>query len=232
MEQMDVALQDARVVEKIAESHAAGDNTDGIAAGKITKLKNAIADAEQKDTAQKKAIQSLSDMTAQQNAKIAEGADLISTAQKAAKAAFGAKDAQKMKEFHIGMDVPKTVKGLTSELKYFRSITTKYAAELAPEGFKDTQSTALDALITDLPDTDVEQEKAKKAQVNATAARDEALAALKEAVRSVRKSAEAIFRKQPDVLKEFARIPEGRGAAKKAAAPTADTKTATAAPKT
>jgi hypothetical protein len=127
--------------------------------------------------------------------------------------------------------VPRSVKSLTSELKYFRVIATKYATDLAPEGFKDAQSAALDALIIALPETDVEQEKAKKVQMNATAARDAALTALKETVRSVRKSADAIFSKQPDMLKEFARIPVGHGATKKAIPPAPDTKASTTAAK-
>jgi hypothetical protein len=97
MEKMDAALQDARVVEKVAEYHAAGDNAEGISGAKITKLKNAIAFAEEKNTAQKNAIQNLGMMTSLQNAKIAEGTDLISKIQKAGKAAFTEKDTQKMK---------------------------------------------------------------------------------------------------------------------------------------
>ncbi len=215
MEKLDATVQEGNVLLGTSTKYAAGASGDGISAEDIQSLTTTIADATTKDTMQKTAMQTVADLTAQQNKGMERGLAHIRKTQNAAKAAFGENDRQRMKEFHVGGNSLTTVKAMVTELSYMKSTAATNKTELAKSGFKDADLTEFDTITQALSDVDVKQENAKKVQKNATTARDEAMNGLRGVMKKIRNTAKVIFAGRKDVLVEFEPIPAGRSAAVK-----------------
>lgn len=211
MEKMDEALQQGKVMQGTCEKHAATDSKPGIHPDQIQLLNTNLEDASAKNTEQKKAVEIVVDLTTRQNSKMAEGGALVQKIREAAKGEYGEDDKARMKEFHVGSDVPKTVKGLVSELEYTEEASSAHKADLAKHGVKDADIQSLGTTADELSRIDTEQENAKKVQKAATKARDNSMKTLRKTIRKIQHSAKSIFADQPLVLIEFESISGGRG---------------------
>lgn len=211
MEKLDSALQNAKMLQTTCNRHAASGDTDGISADQIQLLAGQIANASSKDTQQKRSIEVVSTLTARQNEMVDKGDKLIQKVKEAAKGKYGEEDKARMREFHVGRDVPRSVKGLVSELKYTREVALANKSDLAQHGLKETQIEMLGTTADELSTIDAEQETAKKKQKAATNDRDNAMEALRKAMRKIQHSARSIFADEPSVLIEFESIARGRG---------------------
>jgi hypothetical protein len=214
MEQIDATIQKGNVLLAVANKHAAGTSSEGISADAIQGLSGAIDDALAKDTAQKSAVQNVTTLTALQNETLDNGMALIRKEQNAGKTVYGEDNKPVMKELHVGWPAITTVKALTTELAYCKSIAQKRATDLAKAGFKDSDIAAFDTITDALGKNDTEQENAKKLQKKATKVRDDAMIVLKKAIKKVQNNARVVFAGQPNVLIEFEPVAPGHGGTK------------------
>jgi hypothetical protein len=128
---------------------------------------------------------------------------LIAKERDAARGRFGRQDEQMMREFAVGKPRPTSVKELATLLAYMKKAAEKYAGDLAKNGFKGADLSALTAVASELETADVSQELAKKAQKNATQARNDAVCVLRQTMQKVRSTAKSVFAGRRDVLTEF-----------------------------
>ena len=208
-------LQDSNVLGKTVTKYATEMADAGISADV---LDSTAADLRDKDTKQKQAMTLVAEKTALQNQIMQQGVDALNKIQNGAKSAFG-KNKTVLKEFHIGMDKPTTVKAMMTELTYMSDTATAHLTDLKKTGIKDADITLLGTIGTTLKAADADQEQAKKLQVNATADRDRAVQALKDLMVKIRNSAKVVFEKNENVLNEFSSILNSRTAKKAAPVP-------------
>lgn len=146
-----------------------------------------------------------------QNNKLEKGGISIQRMKEAAKGAYGEGDGPKMHEFHVGKDIPKTVKGLVTELKYIKEVALANKTDLAKHGVKDGQIESLSTAADELSQIDADQETAKKKQKAATKDRDNAMEALQKTMRKIQHTARSVFADEPSTLIEFESITRRRG---------------------
>lgn len=211
MEKMDETLQQAKVMEDTCTKYAATETKDGINADQIQLLQSQYEDASAKNTAQQAAVAKVGDLTTQQQFLLNNGSALVQKFREAAKGEYGENDKAKMSEFHVGKMVPRTVKGLTSELKYMKSVATAHKADLLKHGVKDADIELLGTLADELSSIDSQQENAKKVQKAATRDRNDSMKELRRTIRKIQHSAKSIFSKEPLLIIEFESITNGRG---------------------
>jgi hypothetical protein len=229
MEIFDYTVQDAKVLSLTSKSHTAGEPGSGIDPDYIIALDACIADAVFKGKAQEEAIKSVGALTEKQNLVIADALKLRTKLQNAGRTSYGDDNKQKMKELHVGYDVGSAVKTVSTELTYLAGVALRLQADLLKPGFKPADTAMFATLSTQLDANDGEQETAKKAQVNATAARNTSLKALQKTMKVIRGNAKVVFQNNEDILLQFEPISEGRAAAKKEE-PTPSTGSSGAAP--
>lgn len=215
MERLDFTVQSAKALLGVCKKYLKTDANEGISQDDIDLLQTRVDDASMKDTAQKKAVETLGNLTNLQNGIMEKGFGLIRKTQSAAKAAYGEDNKPKMKEFHVGGDSLRTVKAMMSELKYMKSVATDHKDDLAKSGLKDSDIANFDVISAELSDSDTQQENAKKIQKRSTKERDDSLDVLQKAMRRIRNVAKSVFADQAAVLIEFEPVAEGRSAAKK-----------------
>lgn len=219
MEKLDFSVQQGNVLLSVCKKHPASDGTDGIAAEDIELLENRVNDASAKDILQKKAVENLAALTANQNARMTDGNALIRKTRDGAKGQYGEDNKAMMKKFHIGAGALTSVKSMSSELEYMKEVTNECLTDLAKAGIKSSDISAFDSISTDLKSIDADQESAKKVQKARTKERDDALDALRKTMRRIRNKAKSIFADNQSVLTEFEPVAEGRGGAKKGEPP-------------
>ena len=220
MEKLDFTVQAGKTLLSTSTKYVKTDTADGINQVDITALQSAIDDAVSKDTAQKKAMESVANFTDVQNKYMEAALGLIRKTQSAAKAAYGEDNKPKMKEFHVGGNGIRTVKAMLSELKYMKSVATECKDDLTKSGLKDSDIANFDTISTSLSDSDMQQENSKKVQKRSTKDRDDSMTSLQKTMRRIRHIAKSVFSDQPSVLIEFEPISEGRGGRKAQQAPT------------
>lgn len=220
MEIMDETVQEATALQGPATKYQAVDGQDGIPPEQVESLAAELADASQKDTDQQKAVELVGELTAQQNEKMAEGTALIKKTREAVKGKYGEHDEVINKAFHIGIEMPKTVKKMRSELKYQQTVVVEHKADLEPHGIKDAEIALFASIEADLASIDQNQENAKKLQKAATRARNDSMKSLQKTMRRIQHTAQSIFAGQPLVLIEFESIANAGG--KKSAPPPAE----------
>jgi hypothetical protein len=152
--------------------------------------------------------------TGDQDKAMAAALLFIRKLQAAAKARYKTGDGPMMREFRVGAKPSQTVKGMTTDLSYLKGVAEKRAGDLTKFGFKPADIAALGQAANDLAQADLSQELAKKAQVNATEARNQAVKDLKQAMQQVRNSAKSVFAGRKDVLREFETITRARSVRK------------------
>jgi hypothetical protein len=205
MDLLNAAVQDANVLFKAAGKYLASDGADGLDPDLVAGLETALKEALALDTAQRNALRAVGALTAAQDKAMAKALALIRKARTAAKARYGG-DKTSLKDFRVGEERALTVKGMITDLAYFKSVASKRLGDLSKFGFRAADLAAFDAVAAELERTDTEQELAKKAQKNATAARNDAYHALVLAARQLRLSAKAVFADRSDVLRELSPI--------------------------
>lgn len=219
MEIMDEAVQQATALQGPATKYQATDGKDGIPSEQVESLAAGLADASQKDTDQQKAVELVGKLTVQQNEKMAEGTALIQKTRQAVKGKYGEHDEVINKAFHIGTEMPKTVKKMRSELKYQQTVVMEHKTDLGPHGMKDTDIASFAGIEADLASIDKDQENAKKLQKAATQARNDSMKSLHKTMRKIQHTARSIFAGQPLVLIEFESIANAGGGKSKPPAP-------------
>ncbi len=211
MEIMDETLQEATALQGPATKYQSADGKDGIPAEQVESLAAGMADASQKHTDQQKAVEAVGKLTAQQNDKMAEGTGLIQKTRQAVKGKYGERNEVINKAFHIGSEMPKTVKKMRSELKYQQTVVMEHKTDLAPHGIKDAEIASFATIEADLANIDQSQENAKKLQKAATQARNDSMKSLQKTMRKIQHTAHSIFAGQPLVLIEFETIANAGG---------------------
>lgn len=211
MEIMDETVQEATALQGPATKYQAIDGQDGIPPEQVESLAAGLADASQKDTDQQKAVELVGKLTAQQNDKMAEGTALIQKTRQAVKGKYGEHDEVINKAFHIGSDIPKTVKKMRSELKYQQTVVEEHKTDLAPHGIRDAEIASFATIEAELASVDQSQENAKKLRKAATQARNDSMKSLKKTMRKIQHTAHSIFAGQPLVLIEFESIANAGG---------------------
>ncbi|MBN2352978.1 MAG: hypothetical protein JXD23_10455 [Spirochaetales bacterium] len=215
MELLNATVQDAKTLLKVARKYEADDNSsEGIDSGLVKELTGAIEMAIAADTNQRNALRDVGRLTEEQKKTMKKAVALIGKERNAAKACFGARDAQMMKEFAVGKTQAKTVKDAITDLAYMRKAAEKHIGELARYGFKASDLAALTTAASDLEVVDAEQELSKKTRKNATTGRNDTLQALKRAIQKTRSSAKSVFYDRKDVPVEFETIKRAKPAKK------------------
>ncbi len=211
MEKLDFTLQNSNMLLPTCRKHAANGDTEGISGEQIEVLSGQIEDASSKDTAQKQSLEVVATLTVKQNEIAKRGEKSIQRIKEAAKGEYGEDDKARMKEFHVGTEIPSSVKRLVLELKYISLVAVANKADLAKRGIKDEQIAQLASTADELTAADAEQEAAKKRQKAATKERDAAMKSLQKTIRKIQHTAKSVFADQPSVLIEFESISKRRG---------------------
>jgi hypothetical protein len=203
-EYIDALLQDAQVLKGVAETHATKLAEAGVTADTITELTTLTTTMKDKVGEVAGMEKDIGTKTREQNTALKKAEKHIKKIRTAAKGVFK-KEKGILKEFHIGKDIPKTVKAMTTELQYMKQSAVKYKDRLSKK-IKDADIEALTQCETEVVATDKAQEELKKATVTARASRDRAAKDLKDMLDDIRNSAAIAFADDKDTLKEFKSI--------------------------
>jgi len=220
MEELDFTLQGGEGLMLACTKYAEGASARGITAANIQLLRTSLDYASACNTAQKKAVEKVTNLTDSQNQLMAEGLGLIRKIQNAARSKYGEDNKTTMKEFHVGGPSLTTVKAMIAELKYMKSEATDRKEDLAEGGLEESDIAKSDTIGAKLTSTDALQENAKRVQKAATKTRNQSMKALAKAMRKIRNEAKVVFENQPEVLVEFEPMAEGRGRGGKENPPT------------
>lgn len=213
MEELNTTVDKAQDLFVTAKKHPKTADANGISDSATTKLETAIADTTAKNVAQLRAAKTSQEMTAAQDASMANASALYTATLNAAKAAYEEDNPQKLRRYPIGEEKIDTVKDMKSSLKYLLSIVAEDSADLLANGLTQSDIDSFPTLIDGLTKADTDQRSAQKDQKKATAARNASELKLKAAMRRVENQARSAFAKQKDVLAEF--VPPRKPATKK-----------------
>ncbi|MBN1363987.1 MAG: hypothetical protein JW976_04190 [Syntrophaceae bacterium] len=202
---VDKTVQDANVLLNVVDKYQTQLGEFGVSPDEIASVREQVEALLTADALQKEATNVIRTRTSGQSAKIRESINLIRNIRTAAKAVYG-RNAEVLKEFHIGIDIPRIVSKLITELNYMNEVATRQSAELATRGIKDSDLAQMTALAAELTAIDAGQETAKRERVTATADRKTALQSLRDSLFRLRQTAELCFRNSPEILKEFKRL--------------------------
>jgi hypothetical protein len=208
---VDYLLQDANALQLSIDNNRAAMNAKGFTEATYNGFIEAKNTLNAKESAQQKAVKLVSSKTAEQDSTIERITNLIKKVRSAAKSAYG-KDERNLKRFKCDEKIPTTVAKLLTTCQYLAGLALETHDLLLENGFIQTDIDELNASYGDLTAVDAAQENAKKLQVAATTARDEAAGKLTDKMFRVRNFAKACFAGNAELLAQFKSIPKGRGA--------------------
>lgn len=186
----------------------------GMTAAELDSLEAMLTALSGKSTEQKGKRGDVGAETQSQDRIITDGHAAIQQIKNTAKKVFRDNMAVR-NEFHINKPIPKTVSGLTAELKYINETRDKYHEQLGTRGIKAKHGERLDRTRENLTTTDAKQEGAKKLAVNTTRERNTVREQLQKLLEDIRVSASNEFEHEPNILKEFETIIKSPPAPKK-----------------
>ena len=207
---VDYQLQDSEALLKAVNNNREAMNAKGFSDASYTVLVDAKGNLLLKEAAQKKAVQLVADKTAEQNQCIQGVSELIQRIRSAAKSAYG-NDEKSLKLFKVGEKIPSSVKKLRPLCEYIEGLVLEHHDVLLQNGLAQADIDELHSSYGNLVAVDATQENAKKLQVAATIARDDAAGKLKDKIFRVRNFAKACFAKDKEILVQFQPIAKGAG---------------------
>ena len=210
---IDYTLQDSNVLLKTIYNRVEEMKARGFDETKSKALTAAHDELIVKDTAQKKAITYAEDKTAELKSIENLATSLIKKLKNAVKSAYE-EEPRKLKLFLIGEAIPLSVKALSTKLRYYIDILPEHNEVLLKNGMIQSDLDSFNTLYNSLLLADSEQDKANKAQVAATKARNDAMKNLQKKMKTTRSFAKACFAENPDILVEFEPVSKGRNIAK------------------
>lgn len=207
---IDYLLQDCEALMIAVGNHRSAMEASGFTEANYTAFTDAKANLIAKELAQQNAVKLVNDKTKEQDEAIRAVADLIRRIKSAAKSAYG-KDERNLALFKIGDAVPTSVKKLRTVCEYTAALVLEKSELLKQNGLTQEDIDALNSSYGTLVAVDASQENAKKMQVAATLAREEAAKKLKDRMFRIRNFAKACFAKNKEILVEFKPVPKGGG---------------------
>lgn len=217
---VDNILQNASVIDFAMGNHMDVLNTRGDGQKKRDALKAAIRNLISLNGAQMNAQNFMERKTHEQDELLKQAGGLVAQIQNSAKSAARDKGNNvNLKMFKVGMDKPRSVKGMTALLDYFSDVVVQYHDILIANGMSEEDIASVLELYASLIAVDATQENAKKLRSAATARRNEAAVELQRMLAGIRNYATTVFKGNNAALEEFKPIPKGRGKAKKPAVP-------------
>lgn len=210
---IDYLGQDSEALQKAVDDNRVVMNTKGFSDANYTALTDAKENLKLKEAAQQKAVKLVADKTAEQDQAITEVSELIKRIKSAAKSAYG-NDPRNLKLFRVGEQMPVSVKKLRPLCEYMTGLILEQHGVLVQNGLTQADIDELNSTYGKLVAVDASQENAKKLQVSATIARDEAADKLKDKMFRVRNFANACFAKNPEILVQFKPIAKSGGGRK------------------
>jgi len=207
-------VQDARALLVSTRKYQTQLAEGGINEMEITEIETAIAALETQDNAYENSKNARHTKTAAQNEQMANARVLVKKFRTAAKVLF-MDDEPKMKEFHVGQAMPRTVREMVNELFYLNETAGRYSETLLTRGIKTADMQALTTCHTQLAQIDGEQEAARLAQLTTRDSMNVAVDDLKMKLFRIRKTAEIVFINDKSILQEFrTTIPHSKSATK------------------
>lgn len=207
---IDFLIQDFGALILAVDANRTAMDAKGFTEASYTTLTTANENLMQKEAAQQKAVELVSDKTAEQNQAIENVTALIKRIRSAAKSAYG-NDARNLKLFKCDERIPASIMKLRPMCEYLTGLVLEKHEVLVQNGLTQADIDELNSAYGNLVAADASQENAKKLQVTATLTRDEAAEKLKDKMFRVRNFAQACFAKNPEILLQFKPIPKGAG---------------------
>jgi len=204
-EYVDEKVQDGNVLLRVVRKYKSELAEVGVTDEFISDFEGKIHAVVEKDTAQREAVNFIMQKTDEQNEQLKRARACIRKIKTAAKDAFYG-NSRLSKEFHIGGRSITTVKGMLTELAYFKKKVSKRLEDLTNSGIKDTDIAEIDDCMSSLTSVDTDQENGKRLRTTATNERRTALEALNKIMFRVRKKAEIRFTGDVNILNEFRTI--------------------------
>jgi|GEM_PF-2079928 len=212
-QKIDYLLQDCEALGKAISNNRAAMEAKGFSEERLTEFNSAKEALIVKEAAYQRAVKTTGEKTTRQNVLMAELRELIKAIRNAAKSAY-APNSQEVKLFQIGTVIPSSVKKMRTTGEYLKKIIVEQGSVLVKNGITQVELDSLGALMDELVAVDADQENAKRLQIAAGLARDEAAGELRAVVKKVRSFAQVCFAKEAGILLEFKPLPQGRGTAK------------------
>lgn len=204
-EYVDEKVQDGNVLLEVVRKYQSELAEAGVTDEFISDFEGKIRAVVEKDTAQREAGNFIRQKTVEQNEQLKRAHACSRKIKTAAKDAFYG-NSEMFKEFHIGGKSVTTVKGMLTELAYFKEKVSKRLVDLTNSGIKDADIAEIDDCMTSITSDDTDQENAKRLRTTATNERKAALKALNKIMFRVRKKADIRFADDADKRNEFRTI--------------------------
>ena len=202
---VDEKVQDGNVLLGVVRKYKNELAEVGVTDELISDFEGRIEAVVEKDTAQREARNFIRQKTVEQNEQLQRSRACIRKMKTAAKDAFYG-NSEILKEFHIGTQSFTTVKGMLTELAYFKEKVSQRLEDLTNSGINESDVTEIDDCMSSLTSVDTDQENGKRVRTTATNERKEALKALNKIMFRIRKKAEIRFTGDENILNEFRTI--------------------------